>query len=830
MTGVGCGIDRSALPYPALTYTNQLLNDPDQESGYNQNPLMEYCVFLLPLLLAALPTHAQFTVSGTVTDEASAPQPFVNVLLLNAADSSFVVGGLSEDDGSFALAAPAGTYRISVSALGFPTYYGEAFELTADRTLDPIGLGGGGVDLAEVVVTARQPLLVRQIDRTIVNVADQPTTAGLTALEVLERSPGVFINRQSGGISMAGKDGVSVLVNGRPNYVDASGLTDFLAGMSADNIEKIELITTPPANFDAQGNAGFINIILKELPDEGLNGNYNVTAGYGRDQVVGQAGLNVNYRKGKLAVFGGYDFSQPSVHQETRLNRTDATGLRTDVFVDRRPVRLLHNLRLGADYELGERTTLGAQVSGYDNHWDMDAVTTTTIRPTAGPDTLITSDNVEVNDWRHLRGNLNLRHRFAGGGRLTVDLDRLYYDNDNDTRYDQTFTSADATFTDQNVLASTKASPFAISVLEAGYASATGGRFGYAFGAKAVRSDFENDVAITLDGVRDAELSSFSELEESVYAAYLTTDYAISPQTALRAGLRYEYSDTRLDVTGRGRLVDRQFGELFPTLYLSHQLSDRQQLVLSYGRRITRPAFTDMAPFVIFLDPRTLTGGDPTLQPAIANVYELGYRLGTVNANLTYTTEDSTLVNFQNRFDPELGFQRIVPDNLREQRTVALNVSFPLTLSKAITARVSPLLTYRETVSDVAGEAVALEQFGYQFNGNVDVRLPKELSLQFGGFYRGRQLNGNVVFQPTGLLNVGVAKTFPGGGRLALNVGDVLNSFYFEGRTTTAEFDVLRRFDFNQRTVRVSWSAPFGKRGVRSVDRREAGEQSRIQN
>ena len=371
---------------------------------------------LLLALLVTTTASAQLTLSGSVMDTDSAPLPYTNVLLLRAADSSFVQGGLTDNSGLFTLQAPAGNYLVSVSALGYTTYFGQPFTLKTDQELPPIRLGNGGVDLSEITVTAQQPLLVRQIDRTVINVADQPTTAGLSALEVLERSPGVFINRQNGAISMAGKDGVNVLINGRANYIDASGLADFLAGLSADNIQKIELITTPPANFDAQGNAGFINIVLKELPDEGLNGNYNATVGYGRSNLTGRAGVNVNYRKNGLALVAAYDFSQPSLDQQTLLSRTDfTTGLRTDLVSERDPLRFVHNARLGADYELSDKTTIGAVVAGYDNRWEMPAVSTTRFSPLMGSDTVVVSDNFETNDWRHLRLNANLRHRLAGG-------------------------------------------------------------------------------------------------------------------------------------------------------------------------------------------------------------------------------------------------------------------------------------------------------------------------------------------------------------------------------------------------------------------------------
>ena len=209
---------------------------------------------LLGLLLigSALQLHAQSTISGTLTDEMGTPLPYANLLLYRSPDSTFVTGATTEDDGIFRFSPqPAGSYFITASALGYDTYSGPPNVLSDEPLLLSIQLRTSALALETVTVTAQQPMIDRQIDRTVLNVENQPTTAGLTALEVLERSPGVFINRQSGGVSMAEKDGVNILLNGRANYLYASGLGDFLASMSADNIKKIELITTPPANFDA---------------------------------------------------------------------------------------------------------------------------------------------------------------------------------------------------------------------------------------------------------------------------------------------------------------------------------------------------------------------------------------------------------------------------------------------------------------------------------------------------------------------------------------------------------------------------------------------------
>ncbi len=293
--------------------------------------MIKYRVILTILILGtfSLGGRAQHTLSGSATDAASQPLPFANVLLLSSPDSSFVTGNTTDEKGEFTFATDReGTFLLKITALGYENYLSEPFVLSAAqlvRRFDNLVLREGGIALSEVRVKGERPLFVRQIDRTVINIANQINTAGSSALEILERSPGVVVNRQRSTIAMLGKNGVNVMLNGKMQYMPADALFAFLAGLNADNIQSIELITTPPANLDAQGNAGYINIVLKSNPDEGLSGSYALSAGYGRGE-TGNASLSLNYRKKKVNVFGNYSYLRSGQEQYTDLERRTGQG------------------------------------------------------------------------------------------------------------------------------------------------------------------------------------------------------------------------------------------------------------------------------------------------------------------------------------------------------------------------------------------------------------------------------------------------------------------------------------------------------------------------
>ena len=766
---------------------------------------------------------AQYTVTGTLTDPTGTPQEFANAILFRAVDTSFEAGTTTDAVGTFTLATNTpGTYLVRYSALGYADAASEPFELTAafpTANLGTVSVGDVGVQLETVTVTTDKPLYERRIDRTVVNLEGRPTVAGSTVLDVTERLPGVIVSRQGGNINILGKDGVNVMINGRRQYLNGDALLAYLEGMPADNIVSIEIITTPPADMDADGNAGFLNIVLKEVPGEGLKGNYTLGAGYGNGETA-NGSLNLDYRRGKVAVTLTASLVHSGQGEFSELTRT-AEGAFTSLTYDRDPSVQTGNLRLGLDYELGPRTVLGTAVSSYVRHWNMDA--TNTIR--YAPDTLIDGRVDEYNIWQNVQANLNLSHTFANDHVLSADVDYLFFKNDNPTTFDYDYNLGETRLPGADIdLLSDKTTPFGIGVGRLDYRIPLRQGAELSLGGKVVDSYFDNDVLVARNGRALPGFTGLSELSEQVYAAYTQLDYPINDQLAIKVGLRYEYSDTRLDTEDQQGLVDRQFGELFPTLYLRYG-----KLNVGYGRRINRPSFSAMAPFLNFLDPRTNFGGNPGLQPSISNNFEASYQLGTVNLSAQYATEDSTLVNFQNRYDPATNTQTIIPDNLRRQRTASFSVGAPLPLSERWTARGFASLLWQETESVINdGSLQVLQRTGVRFNGSVGYDFGREWRGEISGFYQGANLNGNNRNLPFGVVNFGLTKQLANGGRLGLNLTDAFETLVFRSTTEvpTQDFAIDRTFDFSNRTLRLSYSADFGGGKVRAARQRGGVEEA----
>lgn len=802
--------------------------------------IVKYLTIILTLFITLIPglSYGQYTVRGVVTDTEDEPLSLATVVLLSATDNTLIEGEIADLDGGFELIMDQSeSFILRISMVGFATFTSEPFQLSESDPLRDFGtivLQTGNLQLESIRVTAERPFIIREIDRTVLNIENRISTAGSNSLEILEQAPGIIINRQNNSITMLGKDGVNVMINGREQYMPADALLNYLEGLDAGNIRSIELITTPPASFDAEGNAGFINIELREIRDSGLNGTTAVSAGYGRGE-TGNISLNLNYRASKVNISGSYSYLRSGQEQFTTFFRQTGSGTNLSelqLTSDRGPTQNNHNSRLNIDYNLGENTIMGVLVSGYANRWDMNAENNTRMRFPQLPDTRMTSLNSEDNDWNHLRTNLNLSHTFGDGGSLSLDLDYLIYDNSNPVSYNLSFFDEDNNTIGQERVFSKKDTPFDIAVAKADYNRSLGDGLKLTSGFKFTQSTFENDVLVEENDVPQPGFTSQSNLEEQIIAAYSQLDYQFTEKTAVKAGLRFEHSDSELISTNGGTVVDRTVGRWFPSVFLTHDFNQQNNLNLSYSRRINRPAFSDMAPFVIFLEPSTSFGGNAALQPAVANSFQAGYRFKDFNITAQFSLEDSSIVRFQNRFNPADNTQLIVPDNLRNQKLFTTSIVFPLRVTKWWRMRYSATYTWRESNVRNNSEILSLRNNNLSINGSHSFTLADDLSAEISGFYQTRSQVGNVRFDPLGTLNVGIQKRFSNNSRLSFNVTDVLNSLKRTGITDQPGegFFAKRTFNFSQRTFRLTYTLSFGNQSIKGARERDSAreEQDRI--
>ena len=798
----------------------------------NRSYLIAILVFIAQI------AYSQNSIKGLVQDDAGAPLPFANILLLKASDSTLVKGTITEDNGQFSFEGISqGQYIVSVSLMGFKPTYSNLLSINgSSKIILPTFLLSEGVELDEVVVVSKKILYVQKIDRMVINVASSILSDGSSALEILERSPGVIVDRQNNTISLVGKSGVFVMINGKQSYMPISSLVQMLEGMSANNIETIELITTPPAKFSAEGNAGFINIVLKEQIDAGFNGSYSLSFGVGNGNTTSD-NISFNYRKNRLNLFGYYSFLRNTQGQIFDFERTfvnengNVNNLRT--ISNRDPIRRNHNMRLGMDYQVSDKTVIGLLFWYNDNKFSMDAVNNSQETIDGIPESFVELLNTEINQLENFGSNFNFKHNFKDDQFLSFDFDYLNYDIQNPTRYTNSFFDGSNNFLREERTTGDKLTPINIIVGKTDYSTRINENIKLDAGIKVGISDFENDVVIgTFQGedfVEDATLTDFSELKEQILAAYVSMDYSFNDKTSLKLGLRYEHTDSQLNSEKQGKVVDRVFGEFFPTAYLSHKFNDTLGLNFSYSRRITRPSFNDMAPFVIFIDPNTFFAGNPAVQPAIANSVKFDFNYRSTILSAQYSVEDGTISRFQSQFDEENERLIFGAANLDQTKIFSLTLGWPITITHWWKMQNNFIYLNTKITNTTEGTLFSLEQNTFNINSTQAFTLSKNVSSEININYNSPSIGGalgTAVLDEFYSINIGIQKKFgEKGGTLGFKINDLLDSAKWTIISDIPEqnLNTINIVDFFNRTFIVTYSRSFGNRKLKSARERKTG-------
>lgn len=795
---------------------------------------MKNLIHLLAALLLCGPLYAQNTVTGKILTAEGQPLEFANVLLLSPADSSLVSGNITDAAGAYTLTdVAAGDYLLSATMIGYTQFF-VPFEVENKKNVAPdLTLAEDAAQLEEVVVTAKKPPFEQKIDRLIVNVKNSITATGSNALEVLKRSPGVRIDGINGSLTLDGKQGVIVEINGKRNRMSGDALVQLLQSMPADNIERIELISTPPASYDAEGTAGIINIVLSRNLDEGVNGSYNLNVGYGERPKYG-ASLNLNVRKGKFSLFSDLSANQNYLQEDVTINKAIQNGdklLVTDTYSNRPGFRALYNARLGADYELTDRTTVGVLLSGFRRDWDLDAQTETTITENGTLTERSNLRSLERNDWNHFMYNVNLRHTFADKGKLSFDYDYLDYFNTNPTDYFDVTQNGDGENLRDEEFVSRKENPIRINVWKADYSRPLSEKANIEGGLKATVSDFSNDnlLADIVNGVRipDPRYTNLIDMDENVYAAYLSADYQFSEKTSAKLGARYEYTDLTLG-NPTETLTRRQYGRLFPSAFLSHQFNDNNSVQLSYSERISRPSLNILAPAFFFFSPNVVTAGNPLVQVTFIKQARLSYRFKTVSFTLQASDVDNPLIwgNLNIIADENLTVSR--PDNIEDEKSALFFLGFPLKVTAWWESNYETGVGYQQQDLTFAGENIRQTNVYAGLFSNQSFKLKNDLSIELDGYLFTGNNNGLAASPTQGGFNVGMRKQFKNSSSLTLNWEDALNlgSFWTQDYTRP-DLNLVFRQTYQQEgsIFRLTWSQSFGNSKLKKAEQRGAASQ-----
>lgn len=816
-------------------------------------------VFTLLMILAFFSFAAQAQkggrVSGAVTDGTQKNIESATISLLKAKDSSAVKFAVASKDGKYTFEGVAGgAYLISVTAIGYEKGFSPAFEISLEKPevqLKTIELVPVQKAMNAVTVTARKPFIEQKIDRTVVNVDAAVTNAGTTALEVLEKSPGITVDKD-GNISLKGRTGVMVMMDGRPAYLTGAELSNYLRNLPSSALEQIEIMTNPPAKYDAAGNAGVINIKTKKNKIKGFNGSLALNYGQGVYWKTNNS-VNMNFRTEKLNVFANLSQSQWNNFQQLEISRTFRNGTTKDVTAIFEQVTRMqnennnNNVKIGADYFVNKKTTVGFVASGFYNPSRFLSKSTSYLMdPSRRVDSIVSANSNNKDTWKNRSINLNFRTQFdSAGTELTADVDYLTYSSNGIQRFTNNVFDPAWAKTGGRLIRSNL--PINIDIhsakldysrpFKSGLKLEAGVKTGF---VKTTNGAFYYNV---FDNYETPDFTKTNEFlyRENINAAYLNINKQFG-KFGMQTGLRYEHTSINGKQFGntlqKDSTFNRNYGSLFPTVFVSYTANKNNQLALSLGRRIQRPAYQDLNPFLFFLDEYTYQSGNPFIRPQFTNNIELthtfkGFLTTTLNYNRTKDYQIETFEQARSNGNTN-GFATIVRrGNIGQVDAAGIAVSAQVPVAKWWTAMLYTNLNHSRFSGVLYGEDLNLAATNVLFNVNNQFRFSKGWTAELSGFYRTRGVEGQIMIQPLGQASAGVSKQImQGKGSVKLAVRDLFYTNFMNAtinfNTTEAQFKNFR----DTRVANLTFTYRFGKPLKGPQPKRKAGgadsEQNRV--
>lgn len=784
------------------------------------------------------------SIGGRLLDQEGGAVIFANVALYAAADSSLAKVETSDDVGAFTMQGlSAGDYYLVASYLGAPDLVRPDLSLTEgeDLQLGDLQFGAAAVELEMATVTAQRAMVEIKPDRTVFNVEGTINSAGNTAMELLRKAPGVTVDNNE-NINVLGRAGVLLYVDGKLLPLQGEDLRAYLNNLPAEQIDRFDIITNPGAKYEAEGNAGIIDIRLKKDRSLGANGSVALS---GRRGDFGQYGINTNgnYRNKLVNIFGtagwnendGYNqfdflnFQNGLVLPETNRNEWQYKG---------------YSLRLGSDFYLGENHIVGLLVSRNDSDFDVDGRSRTEITQGAGVDSVLRANTESGRSNVQSTYNINYRFDNQQGRSLNLDLDYGSFVTDAFNNQLNSFLSPNETdlLSAERTLFTTP-TDIAIYTGKIDYEDKlAGGQLG--FGAKlssvATENTFLVEDEIGNEFLQNNQRSNDFDYTENVYAGYVNYARSLGQKWNLSAGLRMEVTDA----TGDLRAYDPSMAEppvefnyvsWFPSAGITYQAGPLHTLSLNYGRRINRPDYNVLNPFRNQLSLLSFERGNPFLLPEIVNNVELGYTLNyRYNFKLAYsrTTDQITRLIGPDEDDPRAGF--ISWDNLADQTIISFNVSAPFQWSQKVSTFVNGSVARLDNQADYGnGAVVDVQAWTFNIYQQTSIQLPGGLTGEVSGWFAGPGVWGGVFrYESQYSLDLGLQKKFFDD---RLNVRISATDIFFQSNWSGfSEFNGLRSEGAglrDSRRVGFNLTYQLGSNEVRRARQRRTGiedESSRV--
>ncbi len=795
---------------------------------------------ILTLLLAVLSIGIQAMaqspnkISGAVTDSKGKGLQTATISLLNAKDSSLVKADVSDATGKYDIVTnKPGDYLLKLSAIGYETKYSKNYTIADGQTVnaEAISLAEAPKNLQGVTVVSKKPMIEVKADKTIFNVEASINASGSNALELLQKSPGVQVDNND-NISMKGKTGVRVYVDGKMMQLDTKDLAAYLKSINSNDIEAIEMISNPSAKYDASGNAGIVNIRLKKNKKFGTNGSVNLGLVQGFTP-KGNGSLNLNYRDKKINLFGNAGGNIGINRNELNLYRIQKDTLYDQESVMKNDDKSV-NIKAGVDYFINNKNTIGilATTNFANSNANNAGGTYIYYNPTNVFVKKLEAFNTIPGKRTNSNFNINYRYADTSGREINFDADyglfrgtgrsyqpNNYYNASNVFLY--SVTNRNYTPTDIDIYTAKLDIEQRLGKGKLGFGAKT------SFVTTKNTFDFFNDIA----GVTIKQLSrsnSFS-YKENVNAAYVNYQRQLNEKWSLQTGLRMEQTTsdgnlTRADgIVQPDNRVKRNYVDFFPSAAFTWNINQKHALNLTYSRRIDRPTYQDLNPFENKLDELTYEKGNAFLRPQYTDNVEMTHTfMGFINTTIGYSYVKDYATQATDTSDNATFVQQ---KNLAQQQIVSFNIGAPTPIKKWWNGYIN-LWYNKQFFEGKIGENKVKEKVpSYGAYLQQSFTLGKDYSAEISGWFNGPSVwGGTWKTKPQGAVDLGLQKQIlKKAGSIKIAATDIFHTAPWSAISDFGGVYIRGGGNWESQTVRVSFSYRFGSAQIKSSRDRQTG-------
>ena len=788
---------------------------------------------ILIFSVQGLLAQTNIQVSGKIAGENNNALSSATVVLLKAKDSSLVKSAVTNSSGIFKmLSLKPGSYFVSATSVGYEKNSTPAFTVTEgqDFNAPTITLTRISKSLSGVTIQAKKPMIEVRADKTVFNVENSINATGSNAFELLQKSPGVTTDKDD-NISMQGKNGVKIYIDGKPTQMSGADLAAYLRSVNSADIESIEMITNPSAKYDAAGNAGIINIRLKKNKNYGANGNFATGVAFGHTPKYNNS-LSLNYRNKKINIFSNYSNNYGHYRNIFNLYR-----VQNDSTYDQHSINLnnnkSNNVKAGIDYSINTKNIIGVMVTANFNNTTSNTNSNTVISPnsTGTPNRILYASNDLPGKRNNIDYNINYHFADTAGRTLDVDADLVNFRRRGSSYqpnyYRDPFTNA---LLDERIYSNNTPTDIDIYTAKVDYEQPFyKGKLGFGGKITDVKTKNTFDFYNVNGGtpVKDMDRSNKFNYDENVKALYVNFNRPLSKKTTIQAGVRMENTKSEGDlisnVSQPDNTVKRNYTDFFPSGAITYKLNDKNTFNLNYSRRIDRPGYQDLNPFEDKLDELTYRKGNAFLNPQYTNSFQLSHTF--LYKYVTSISYSHIKDYFAQIIDTVQNKSFITQKNLAQQNIFSLNFSAPVTIAK----------WWNSFATLNAYHSAYLANFGVgkKINVNVDAlsiytqqsfSIKKGPTFELSGFYNTPSVwGGTFKSSALGSVDVGVQqKLFKGAGTIKVSFTDVLNTLHWKGISDYGGSHLEASGHSESQQLKINFAYRFGNKLVKAARQRKA--------